>query len=87
MIAFKTVIEYLWTALLGFSSLASCAMVISTAWTGKFWWFRVKNGRRWPPLRSENPVKFWLLWMLYGGPLLLVPLLIILGIIASLSTG
>jgi hypothetical protein len=83
VITVGSALEYIWTALVIVGLLATFAMVISTAWTGKFWWGRLRNGRRWPPLRSEAPVKFWLLWMLYSGPILLIALLIIGGIAMS----
>jgi hypothetical protein len=86
MTALSSAIGYIWTALLIAGLLASFAMVLITAWTGKFWWSRVKNGRRWPPLRSESPVKFWILWMFYGSPLLLIALLVIGGLIASVTS-
>lgn len=87
MTTIGSAIEYIWTALLTVGLLATLVMVLRTAWTGRFWFGRVKNGRRWPPLRSEAPIKFWLVWMLYGGPLLLIPLLIIVGVVASITEG
>lgn len=78
-----TGLEYIWTALLTLGFLVTFAMVIETAWTGRFWWSRTRNGRRWPPRRSEAPVKFWLLWMVYGWPLVFVPLLILIGLVGS----
>nr|WP_089217932.1 hypothetical protein [Sphingomonas laterariae] len=88
MSALWTAIECIWGVLIVIGILSVMVMVVLTAWTGKFWFGRIgADGKRWPPLRSEAPVKFWLVWLLYGGPLLLVPLLIFIGLVASFSEG
>lgn len=40
-------------------------------------WRRKANGATWPPVRDENPVKFWVYWAFRAGPYLIGSLLVL----------
>jgi hypothetical protein len=71
---------YLWTALLLVGWIYVTIEFVRAAIKGRFWfWRRKANGKMWPPVRSETPVRFWLVWALMAGPFLLITSLILTG--------
>ena len=49
--------------------------------TGRFWfWRRTASGNSWPPVRSEKPVQFWLVWAAMAGPFLFITTLVLFGL-------
>ena len=57
---------------------------IRSAWTGKFsYWHRKANGKIWPPVRAETPLRFWVVWTFLAGPFLFITLLML----SSLGIG
>ena len=58
--------------------------LIRAAFTGKFpYWRRKANGRRWPPLRSESSVRFWIAWTFMAGPILWITALATIGLVGA----
>ena len=65
--------EYIWSALFvgGWSYLSF--EYIRAAIIGRFpYWRRKANGRTWPPVRSETPLRFWIAWSLLAIPFLFI---------------
>jgi hypothetical protein len=72
--------EYIWTAVFVVGWLTVSALMIQTAWSGKFWFYRKgAAGKIWPPLRANSPIRFWGVWTALAWPFLLLPPLAMLG--------
>jgi len=57
---------------------------IRAAFIGRFpFWRRKADGRTWPPVRSESPVRFWFVWTFAAGPFLFITALALLGLFGS----
>ncbi len=60
---------YLWFALFAGGWIYLTIELGCAAVHGRFWfWRRKANGRTWPPIRSESPIRFWVVWALMAGP-------------------
>lgn len=76
-------VDYLaliWTALFAIGWLLVSAAMLQAVWTGKFPFMQKRmTGKKWPPIRAENPVSFWLTWSALAWPFLFLPLLVAAG--------
>lgn len=76
--------EYVWTGVVALVWAVLAVDLIKAALTGRFSYWRQKAGkRRWPPARSESPIRFWGVWTALAAPVLGIPLLAGLGSLLS----
>ena len=72
--------DYVWLSLI--TSVFACIAFghIRTAFTSRFsYWRRKPDGGMWPPARSRNPIRFWLLWAILAIPILYICALLVAG--------
>lgn len=86
MTLLSNIFGYAWTAALLLGWSIATYMFIQLAIKGRFWsWRRKANGKTWPPVRAETPVRFWIVWFFMAGPFLLITLLFVVGFSTSLA--
>ena len=79
---------YLWTALFSVGWIYLTVEFSRAAILGRFWfWRRKANSRTWPPVRSENPVRFWMVWALMAVPFLFITALMVFAAIHAALGG
>ncbi len=81
---------YLWSALFFGGYIYLTFELGRTAVRGRFWfWSRKANGRTWPPIRSESPIRFWVVWASMAGPIFFITALFLAALlrIAWLELG
>ena len=77
-------LDYLWSAVLAFGWICLILELSRAAIRGRFSFFRRKaNGKVWPPIRSETPVRFWISWAAMAGPVAFISSLIVIAIITA----
>ena len=69
----STALGYIWGAMIVAGWVYLTIEYIRTAIRGRFpHWRRKANGKTWPPVRSEAPVRFWMAWCLMAVPFLFI---------------
>lgn len=67
------IFSYLWGALFVGIWIYMTIEFVRSAITGRFWfWSRKSNGKTWPPVRSESPFRFWMIWTFMAGPFVFI---------------
>ena len=80
----STAFDYIWGALIVGGWVYLTFEYIRTAINGRFpYWRRKANGKAWPPVRSETPVRFWMTWCLLAIPFLLITAIFVAALIGT----
>ena len=75
------ILSYFGLALAVVWTVYMTVQAVHTARTGRFpYWRRKPNGQTWPPVRSEKPVQFWIVWAAMADPYFLFTAVVLLGL-------